>query len=53
MADEAKLDRISDVIAAHWPETIAPDQLGNSALVSTVRKAREALLDACGLAELR
>ena len=53
MADEAKLDRISDVIAAHWPATIAPDQLGDSTLVSTVRKAREALLDACGLAELR
>jgi succinylarginine dihydrolase len=53
MADEGKLDRIAGIIAAHWPETIAPAQLGDPALVSTVRKAREALLDACGLAELR
>jgi succinylarginine dihydrolase len=53
MADEAKLDRIAGIIAAHWPETIAPAQLGDPALVSTVRKAREALLEACGLAELR
>jgi hypothetical protein len=36
-----------------FPRIIAPDQLGDSALVATVRKAREALLDACGLAELR
>ena len=53
MADEAKLDRMADVIAEHWPESIAPDQLADPALVEHVQKARLALLDACGLGELR
>lgn len=53
MADETKLDRMAEVIAEHWPETIAPDQLADPALVEKVQKARLALLDACGLGELR
>jgi succinylarginine dihydrolase len=53
IADEAKLDRMADVIAEHWPESIAPDQLADPALVEHVQKARLALLDACGLGELR
>lgn len=52
IADEAKLDRIAGVIAEHWPDRIAPDQLGDAALVKQVQKARIALLDACGLAAL-
>jgi succinylarginine dihydrolase len=52
IADEAKLDRMAAVIAAHWPESIAPDQLGDAALVEQVQKARLALLDCCGLGEL-
>ncbi len=52
MADDAKLDVIAQVISAHWPESIAPDQLGDAALVAQVQNARSALLDACGLAEL-
>lgn len=52
LADEGKLDRISEVIAAHWPEEIAPDQLTDTALVEQVRLARLALLETCGLAEL-
>ena len=53
IADETKLDRMADVIAEHWPESIAPDQLADPALVEKVQKARLALLDACGLGELR
>jgi len=53
IADETKLDRMADVIAEHWPESIAPDQLADPALVENVQKARLALLDACGLGELR
>ena len=53
IADETKLDRMADVIAEHWPESIAPDQLADPALVEHVQKARLALLDACGLGELR
>ena len=52
MADEAKLDRIASVIAAHWPESIAPDQLGDAMLVEQVQSARSALLSSCGLDEL-
>ncbi|RDV06647.1 N-succinylarginine dihydrolase [Sphingorhabdus pulchriflava] len=49
IADEAKLAVMAEVIAKHWPESIAPDQLGDAALVEQVQKARRALLDACGL----
>lgn len=52
IADEDKLDRMAAVIAAHWPESIATDQLGDAALVEQVQKARLALLDACDLSAL-
>ena len=52
IADEAKLDRIAGVVAAHWPETIAPGDLASAALANDVRKARSALLAALGLGEL-
>jgi succinylarginine dihydrolase len=52
MADEGKLDRMAEVIAAHWPESISPDQLGDAALVGQVQAARLALLTACELNEL-
>lgn len=49
IADEPKLDRIADVIASYWPESIAPDKLGDVALIEQVRTARAALLSACQL----
>ena len=52
MADEEKLDRMAEVIAAHWPESIAPEQLGDPALIAQVQAARSALLTACDLTEL-
>ena len=52
MADEAKLDRMAEVIAAHWPESIAPEQLGEASLVAQVQAARLALLTACDLGVL-
>jgi succinylarginine dihydrolase len=52
ISDEAKLDRMAEVIAAHWPESISPDQLDDPALVEQVQKARAALLSGCGLDEL-
>lgn len=52
IADEAKLDAIAAVIARHWPESIAPDQLGDAGLIAEVQAARLALLDICGLSEL-
>jgi succinylarginine dihydrolase len=52
MADEVKLDAISRIIAAHWPESIAPDQIGDASLIAQVQAARSALLETCELAEL-
>lgn len=52
IADEAKLDRIADVVAKHWPEAIAPGDLASSALAADVRRARAALLDRMDLNEL-
>jgi succinylarginine dihydrolase len=53
IADDAKLDRIAEVIAAHWPESIAPDQLGDPELIAQVQSARSgACLKACDLSAL-
>lgn len=52
IADEAKLDRIAATIAENWPKSISPEELSSSALIARVRRARKALLEACGLHEL-
>ncbi len=52
LLDEAKAARIEAVIAAHWPESITPDQLGEEALTAQVVAARLALLETLGLQEL-
>ncbi len=50
LVDEAKLDRLSSVVKAHWPEEIAIAEIGDPALIDRIRAARSALLDALGLA---
>lgn len=52
LLDEAKASAIRHVIAQHWPEQIAPGDLGSPALARDVTMARRALLDALGLSEL-
>jgi succinylarginine dihydrolase len=52
IADEAKLDRMAEVISAHWPSSIAPHQLAETELITQVQKARLALLHACDLSSL-
>ena len=52
IANEAKLDQIASVVAAYWPESIVPDQLGDVPLIDQVRSARLALLKACNLTAL-
>lgn len=52
IADEAKLDRMAEVVAKHWPESISPDQLSDPSLVAQVQAARLALLTACDLGAL-
>ncbi len=52
LVDPAKLDRISVVIEAQWPEAIPYDSLGDAALIARVEGARAALLEALDLVEL-
>lgn len=52
LLDEAKIARIEAVVAAHWPESIRPDQLGDPALAAQIVAARHSLLEALDLTEL-
>jgi succinylarginine dihydrolase len=52
LVDEAKLDRIAEVIERDWPEKIHNRDLQEPSLIATVERARATLLDAVGLAEL-
>jgi succinylarginine dihydrolase len=52
LVDEAKLDRLADVIANHWPAEIASSEIRSPSLVADVERARGAILDTLGLAEL-
>ncbi|WP_423602312.1 N-succinylarginine dihydrolase [Sphingomonas sp. MS122] len=52
LVDDAKLDRIAALIEAHWPETIAQDEIGDPALIARIEAARCALLDLLGTVEL-
>lgn len=52
LVDQARLDRLEDVVARHWPESLAPDALGEPALWAGIPAARAALLAALDLGEL-
>lgn len=52
LLDDAKADRMAEVIAAHWPENIAPAQVGDAGLAKRVISARHRLLEALDLQEL-
>lgn len=52
LADTVRLDRIADVVGRHWPEEIAPANLGSPALWADLKAARSALLAALDLKEL-
>jgi succinylarginine dihydrolase len=52
LVDEAKLDRLAAVVAAHWPEAIEPGDLSNARLQSEIVTARRAILYALSLTEL-
>lgn len=45
---EAKADALADLIAHHWPEAIAPDDIGDPDLWQQCWGARTALLDLLG-----
>ena len=52
LVDDAKLDRLADVISQHWPETIDHAGLQQPALIREIETARATLFEAIGLAEL-
>jgi len=52
MLNPAKASMIEAVIARHWPEQIAPSQIGDPALAEQIIAARAALLKALDLDEL-
>ena len=52
LVDHAKLDRIAEVVATHWPETIAPAAIDDPAVIARIEDARTALLTALDLVEL-
>ena len=52
LVDEAKLDRLADIVARHWPADLHVDELQAPALVRDVEAARGALLEMLNLPEL-
>jgi succinylarginine dihydrolase len=52
LVDEAKLDRLQQVIAGQWPDEIAASEIQSAALVADIERARTALLEALDLAAL-
>jgi succinylarginine dihydrolase len=52
MVDEARLDRIDEVVAAHWPERVRPEDHATLGAWPEAVAARQALLDALDLGEL-
>jgi len=52
IADQQKLDWLSEVIEEHWPERIKPDDLANPELWEQLESARETLLDGLELSDL-
>ena len=49
LLDEARWEALHRLVEAHWPETIALDDLGNPSLWAEARAARRALLDHLGV----
>ena len=52
LVDDAKLDRIADVVRRRWPAEIANDALHSPALIRDIEAARAALLDTLDLGQL-
>lgn len=46
LVDEAALDKLAAVVEQHWPETIDTRAIADPALLGTIERAHEALLEA-------
>jgi succinylarginine dihydrolase len=53
LVDEAKLERIGEVVRQTWPEQIHHDELQEPSLIADIERARDALLEALDLSALR
>lgn len=53
LVDEARLDSMAEIVAREWPASIDPGELGDSALISQIARARASLITALGIAELQ
>ncbi|MFZ4747574.1 MAG: N-succinylarginine dihydrolase [Sphingomonas sp.] len=49
LVDEAKLDMMAALIAAHWPEALVPGDLASQALITDIARAQQALVGALGI----
>ncbi len=45
LVDEAKLDDIAGIVSDYWPESIAPDDLGDTRLIARIEQSWLALVD--------
>ncbi len=52
LVDHAKLDRIAAIVEQYWPGDIAPDAIGDPALIEAIETAHRRLLEALDLVEL-
>ena len=52
LVDDARLDRISEVIREYWPEAIEQDGIADPALIARIEAAHNALLEALYTVEL-
>ncbi|KQM70656.1 N-succinylarginine dihydrolase [Sphingomonas sp. Leaf20] len=52
LVDHASLDRIAAIVTQHWPDHIAPSDIGDPAFVRRIETARAALLESLDLVAL-
>ncbi len=52
LVDHAKLDTMAAIVTAHWPESIAPEDLGKPSLWAAITNARSHMLTALQLSAL-
>ena len=52
LVDDAKLDRLAEIVGSHWPVEIAVPELERPSLIADIGRAREVLLENLDLAEL-
>ncbi len=52
LVDDAKLDRIADVVRQNWPDRIAHDELQQPETIAAIERARAALFQEVGLPEV-